>query len=137
MKRVLGLLILAAAAAVPAVGQEVDLTGAAWRVFRMETLSIYTLQEHQTASANQVPSSNQITFGGDGAVTTDLTGLGFQTWALDQGFLVMTTTDGNLFYRPRQLSDSAVLLVQTDVLARNGLLVSITSKPSGNLLLVR
>ena len=49
----------------------------------------------------------------------------------------MTTTDGNLFYRPRQLSDSAVLLVQTDVLARNGLLVSIASKPSGNLLLVR
>ena len=84
-----------------------------------------------------MPSSNQITFGGDGAVTTDLTGLGFQTWALDQGFLVMTTTDGNLFYRPRQLSDSTVLLVQTDVLARNGLLVSITSKPSGNLLLVR
>ena len=103
----------------------------------METLSIYTLQEYQTASANQVPSSNQITFGGDGAVTTDLTGLGFQTWDLDQGFLVMTTTDGNLFYRPRQLSDSTVLLVQTDVLARNGLLVSIASKPSGNLLLVR
>ena len=124
------------AVAAPAIAQDVDLSGT-WRVFRMETLSIYTLQEHQTAGANQVPTSNQLIFNADGSVSTDLTGLGFQTWEQDQGFLVIETSDGNLFYRPRSLATAAILLVQTDVLARNGVLVSITSKPSGNLLLVR
>ena len=80
-------------------------------MLRIETLSIYTLQEHQTASANQAPSSNLITFGGDRGVTTDLASLGFRIYALDQGFLVMTITDGNLFYRLRRPSDSIVLLV--------------------------
>jgi len=92
----------------------------------------YTLQEHQTAAANQGPTSNS-----NGSVSTDLTGLGLQTWEQDQGFLVMATTDGSVFYRPRSVSANAILLVQTDVLARNGVLVSITSQPSGKPLLVR
>jgi hypothetical protein len=93
MRRALGFAMLVAVAA-PAIAQDVDLSGT-WRVFRMETLSIYTLQEHQTAGANQVPTSNQLIFNADGSVSTDLTGLGFQTWEQDQGFLVIETSDGS------------------------------------------
>ena len=82
-------------------------------------------------------ASNSLTLNDDGTLTTDLVGLGIQTWQQDQGFLVMTTDTGNLFFRPRLLATDTVLLVQTDVLARNGVIINITARPKGNLLLIR
>jgi hypothetical protein len=114
--------------------QEVNLSGS-WQVYQAITVSRYSLREHQ--SSETLVKASDMALNSNGTVNTDVPNLTVQKWQMDEGFLMFETDTGNLFYYPRILATNAYLLVQVDVLERNEQIISITSKPLGNLIIVR
>ena len=118
----------------PLIAQETNLSGT-WEVFQVSAVSRYSLREHN--SSETLATAKDMALNSDGSVNTNVPNLTVQKWQMDEGFLMFETETGNLFYYPRVLAQNAYLLVQVDVLERNEQVISITSKPLGNLILVR
>ena len=118
----------------PLIAQETNLSGT-WEVFPVSAVSRYSLREHN--SSETLATAKDMALNSDGSVNTNVPNLTVQKWQMDEGFLMFETETGNLFYYPRVLAQNAYLLVQVDVLERNEQVISITSKPLGNLILVR
>lgn len=113
-----------------------DMSGE-WEAFRVDVLSTYSISEHRLADSAETQPTGSLTLNQDGAVDTDIEGINFRTWREDEGFLLFETPGGNVFYRPRQLSDTMFFLVQVDVVERNEQIISITARPRGNLIVIR
>jgi hypothetical protein len=118
----------------PLIAQETNLSGS-WEVFQVSAVSRYSLREHN--SSETLATAKDMALNNDGTVNTNVPNLTVQKWQMDEGFLMFETETGNLFFYPRVLAQNAYLLVQVDVLERNEQVISITSKPLGNLILVR
>ncbi len=113
-----------------------DMSGE-WQAFRVDVLSTYSLSEHRLFRQMETQSSGTLTLNLDGEVETDIEGLNFRNWGTDKDFLLFETPGGNVFYRPRQLSETTFFLVQVDVVERNDQIISITARPRGNLIVIR
>jgi hypothetical protein len=135
MKRrvLVGMLLLIAASA---FAQTVDLTGE-WTVYRVTGLSNYTLTEHLSGTTTSVGLGNTLALNADGSVGTDLPNASYQTWQMEEGFLMISGLQGNEFFMPRQLADTVYFLVRVDVMERNAQVVNITPRPQDNLIVVR
>ena len=120
--------------ALPLIAQEADLSGS-WEVFQVSSVSRYSLREHM--SSETLARASDMALNADGTVNTNVPNLTVQKWQMDEGFIMFETEADNLFFYPRVLATNAYLLVQVDVLERNEQVISITSKPLGNLILVR
>ncbi len=120
--------------AFPLIAQEADLSGS-WEVFQVRSVSRYSLREH--LSSETLARANDMALNSDGTVNTNVPNLTVQKWQMDEGFLMFETATGNLFFYPKVLATNAYMLVQVDVLERNVQVISITSKPLGNLILIR
>ncbi len=118
----------------PLIAQETNLSGT-WEVFQVSAVSRYSLREHN--SSETLATAKDMALNSDGTVNTNVPNLTVQKWQMDERFLMFETETGNLFYYPRVLAQNAYLLVQVDVLERNGQVISIASKPLGDLILVR
>ena len=127
----LGLLILAAA---PLLSQEMDLSGS-WQVYQVSAMSLYSLKEYKSPAA--LVNADDMTLNADGTVAADLAYLNIDKWQMDEGFLLFETPNGNIFYYPRDLGANIFFLVRVDVLERNEEVISLTSKPLGNLFIMR
>jgi hypothetical protein len=119
-----------------ALAQTVDLTGE-WTVYRVTGLSNYTLTEHLAGTASSAGVGNALVLNADGSVGTDLPNTSYQTWQMEEGFLMISGLQGNEFFMPRQLADSIYFLVRVDVMERNEQVVNITPRPQENLIVVR
>ncbi len=113
-----------------------DMSGE-WQAFRVDVLSTYSLSEHRLSRETEAGPSGTLTLGPDGTVETDIEGVNFRNWGTDKDFLLFETPGGNVFYRPRQLSETTFFLVQVDVVERNDQIISITARPRGNLIVIR
>ncbi len=139
LRRMLWLLsiLLVASSLFTATGasaQDIDLSGD-WRVFQVSPLSRFSLKEYNSPSP--LVTADDMTLNADGTVAADLAYLTISKWAMDEGFVVFETAVGNAFFWPRSLSDNSYLFVRVDVVERNEDIISITSRPLGNLILVR
>lgn len=113
-----------------------DMSGE-WQAFRVDVLSTYSISEHRLSRETETRPSGTLTLNQDGEVETDIEGINFRNWGTDKGFLLFETPAGNVFYRPRQLSETSFFLVQVDVVERNDQIISITARPRGNLIVIR
>ncbi len=113
-----------------------DMSGE-WQAYRVDVMSTYSISEHRLAQDVVTPPTGILTLNQDGDVETDIEGVNFRTWQEDEGFLLFETPGGNVFYRPRQLSENMFFLVQVDVVERNEQIISITARPRGNLIVIR
>jgi len=113
-----------------------DMSGE-WQAFRVDVLSTYSLSEHRLSQETETGPSGMLTLNQDGTVEADIEGANFRNWGTDKGFLLFETPGGNIFYRPRQLSETTFFLVQVDVVERNDQIISITARPRGNLIVIR
>ncbi len=120
--------------ALPLIAQEADLSGS-WEVFQVSSVSRYSLREYM--SSETLARASDMALNSDGTVNTNVPNLTVQKWQMDEGFIMFETEADNLFFYPRALATNAYLLVRVDVLERNEQVISITSKPLGNLILVR
>lgn len=118
----------------PLIAQEADLSGS-WEVFQVSSVSRYSLREHM--SSETLARASDMALNSDGTVNTNVPNLTVQKWQMDEGFIMFETEADNLFFYPRALATNAYLLIQVDVLERNEQVISITSKPLGNLILIR
>jgi hypothetical protein len=136
MRRISLVLAICILAVSVAYAQDMDVAGE-WQAFQVNELSTYTLTEHQSQEGQGGVTPANLTLNEDGSVETDLQGFGLQTWTLDEGFLLFETNSGNIFFYPRVIADGMMFLVQVDVTERNEEIISIASRPRGNLLVVR
>jgi hypothetical protein len=113
-----------------------DMSGV-WQAFRVDVMSTYSISEHRLADSVFTQPTGLLTLNQDGDVETDIEGINFRAWREDEGFLLFETPGGNVFYRPRQLSENTFFLVQVDVVERNEQIISITARPRGNLIVIR
>jgi hypothetical protein len=113
-----------------------DMSGE-WQAFRVDVLSTYSISEHRLSQDADTQPSGMLTLNQDGEVETDIEGVNFRNWGTHKDFLLFETPGGNVFYRPRQLSETAFFLVQVDVVERNSQIISITARPRGNLIVIR
>ena len=113
-----------------------DMSGE-WQAYRVDVLSAYSISEHRLSQEVETQPTGFLNLEQDGAVDTDIEGINFRAWRTDEGFLLFETPGGNIFYRPRQLSENTFFLVQVDVVERNEQIISITARPRGNLIVIR
>ena len=114
--------------------QEADMTGT-WLVYTVNRLSNYSLQEYRGTQGTK--TADEMILSTDGTVSATISGLTIESWQMDEGFLMLTTATGNLFYYPRLIDDGFYFMVRVDVLEKNEEVISITTVASGNLVLVR
>ena len=115
------------------IAQDVDLTGT-WQVRAITRLSSYSFQEYRGTQGEKTP--DQMILGSDGTASVTISGLAVESWQMDEGFLMLMTASGNLFYYPRLIDDGIYFLVRVDVLEKNEEVISITTVATGNLMIV-
>ena len=127
---VLWLLLLASAL----FAQDIDMSGS-WEVYRLTSLARYTLRDYQAGQATIQP--DEMNLNADGTATATIPNLSMQKWLMEEGFLILETSTGNVLYYPRQLSEDVLFLVQLDVLKLNEDIISIKTGSFGHMVLVK
>ncbi len=122
--------------AVSAFSQDVTMTGT-WQLYRVDTIGSFSLNEYQTS----VPTSSfvdaTLVLEADGTMTSDSQSLRFIGWSMRDQFLVFQTPSGNSFYKIRDLSPDALLLVSVIVTEQNDVVTQIEANENANLFVVR
>lgn len=108
-----------------------------WIVFQVNELSRYSLSEHQSPQAFSLTGGETATFEDDGTIELTITNLSATKWRFDEGFLLLETENQNVFFWPRVLNENVYFLVQVDIIERNEEIIALTSRPQGNLLIIR
>lgn len=115
---------------------DVDMEGT-WNLYRVETLSDFTINEYRNRVGTQGLSEAQLVLNADGSLETDSPNLRFNSWRMEDGFLVFASDSGNGFYAVRDLTEQVYFLVSLTVTERNRRVTDIRTNPSGNLIVVR
>lgn len=108
-----------------------------WTVYQLNELSRYSLNEHQNQQATAPSDTGTITFNDDGTLELTITSLAATQWRFDEGFLFLEAEKQNIFYWPRVLNENVYFLVQVDIVERNERIIALTSRPQGNLIIIR
>jgi hypothetical protein len=108
-----------------------------WNLFRVETLSDFTINEYRNPVSTSAISEAQLVLNADGSLETDSPNLRFTSWRMEDGFLVFASDSGNGFYAVRDLTEQVYFLVSLTVTERNRRVTDIRTNPSGNLIVVR
>ena len=133
-----GMLILTAATAVAQDNGEMELNmEGTWQLYRVDTLSDFTINEYRNRVATGALSEAQLVLNGDGSLETDSPNLRFTEWRMEDGFLVFVSDSGNGFYAVRDMTENVYFLVSLTVTERNARVTDIRTNPSGNLMVVR
>ncbi|MFP4331026.1 MAG: hypothetical protein ACOC45_09165 [Alkalispirochaetaceae bacterium] len=134
----IGMLLLVATIGVAQDNGAMDLDMAGtWQLFRVDTLSDFTINEYRNRVATDALSEAELVLNDDGSLETDSPNLRFTEWRMEDGFLVFVSENSNGFYAVRNLTEDVYFLVSLSVTERNARVTDIRTNPSGNLMVVR